>query len=158
LLSGELPPTPAPGELLFHSTAMKQRNIPPGAEYVRLWAPEIGEGFNLGYCYFGPEAASLIRKFAEIIPGIHGSFLGPAPEQSFLMYAIAFLGLKGRLLHDRDKGIAPTNNGDLPIVQDADGIYRFTQPPFRGLRLLSAKRPGMASITSVQKKTFGQFS
>ena len=158
LLSGEAPPTPKADEILFHSIAMKGRNIPANAGFVRSWSPEIGEGFNLGYCYFGPEVAKGIRKFAEIVPGFHGAFLGPAPEQSFLTYAMAFLGIRGRLLNELDDGIAPTNNGSLPVVRDEAGIYRYLNAPFAGKRLLSAKRPGTPHMSPIEEAIFGQFN
>jgi hypothetical protein len=158
LLSGETPPLPAPDEVFFHSSAMKGRNIPDNAKFVRQWSPEIGEGYNLGYCLYGTEVARRLRLFAELLPSLHGNFLGPAPEQSFLMYALAFLGLKARLLHDVDAGIAPTNNSDLPIECDDGGIYRYTHPPFEGLRLLSAKRPGMHKLTFRQRAIFERFT
>ena len=157
LLSGETPPTPGANEILFHSIAMRGRNIPERSQFVRAWAPEINEGFNLGYCHFGPKVADLLRQFAAIVQGLHGAFLGPAPEQSFLTYAMAFLDIHGRLLHDLDPGIAPTNNGSLPIEQDAQGIYRYVDPPFGGQRVLSAKRPGSPEMDPVQRRLFGQF-
>lgn len=158
LLSGETPPIPQADEILFHSVAMKGRNIPANAEFVRSWAPEIGEGFNLGYCHFGPEAARRIRQFAEIVPRLHSAFLGPAPEQSFLTYAMAFLGIRGRLLNELDNEIAPTNNGSLPIERDEAGVYRYLNAPFKGQRLLSAKRPGTPHMTPNEEAVFGQFN
>jgi hypothetical protein len=157
LLSGERPPLLGPDDILFHSTAMKGRNIPEAAGFVRQWAPGIGEGFNLGHCVFGPSVAERIQRFSRDIPRLHRQFLGPAPEQSFLTYAMAFLGLRARLLHDVDPTIAPTNQADLPVERGSDGLYRYTKPPFAGLRLISAKQPGQRTPAEQATRTFSEF-
>jgi hypothetical protein len=157
LLSGEDVPTLGPDDILFHSTAMKGRNIPETAEFVRLWAPSIGEGYNLGHCVFGPKVAERIKRFSRDIPRLHRQFLGAAPEQSFLTYAIAFLGLRARLLHDVDPTIAPTNQADLPVERGSDGRYRYIRPPFAGLRLISAKQHGKQGPDEGATPIFSEF-
>lgn len=157
LLSGDPLPLLGPDEILFHSPAKKGRNIPENAAFIRQWAPGIGEGFNLGHCVFGPSVAERISRFARDIPRLHRQFLGPAPEQSFLMYAIAFLGLRARLLHQVDSTIAPTNRADHRIERQPDGTFRYCVPPFAGKRLISAKRPGQWPPSEPSEEIFSLF-
>jgi len=144
-------------ELLFHSRARKGRNIRNGAGFIRRMAPEIGEGFNLGHCLFGPRAARVVRQFAEVLPAFHGRYLGPAPEQAFLTYAMAFCGLKAGLLHDLDDGIAPTNSSGIATMEDAEGVTRYAEGRFQGLRLVSVKRPGTPGMCDAAQRVFSRF-
>lgn len=143
-------------QALFHSSAIRNRNFSPEGEFITRMDPEIRAGFNLGFCLFSPFAARRVRSFAELVPASHRQFLGPAPEQAFLCYALAFTGVAANLCSAIDADIAPTNNGDMEIRPDAQGAQRYTAGPFAGRRVISIKRSAVSQsdVNSCHFETF----
>jgi len=117
----------------------------------------MGNGFNLGHCAFGPIAAEAVQQFAAVVPGHHRRFLGPAPEQAFLCYALAFTGVRFSLLQHLDPEIAGFNGAEYRAQQDASGAYCYTEGPWAGRRLISMKRNAAPGAVNRNMHIFADF-
>lgn len=155
LLSGEAvridETQPAKHHALFHSASVRGRNFSAATQtYIDRIAPWLRQGFNLGHMVFTPMTADRIRAFAEAWGGesLRARF-GPAPEQSFVNFALAHVGVRARLLAGLDSGLAATNTPAFAIARGADGAFRYVEGRMKGKRLHSVKKSGSAGSPSV---------
>lgn len=134
-------------DVIFHARSARAMNFRPFAErYLSAIAPNIGYGYNLGYCAITPQTARTISFIAPTYSRRVRPILGRAPEQAFLNLLLAHMNAKVRLLAELDDAIARSNTAMHRIIAAADGTFRYADGPFSDRIVRTVKRSATDGI------------